>query len=179
MQYFNEFPTTTYNLTGVNSDTKQITDIWRRVKVRSKIANNMALYDSFDVPEGDSPETVAYKVYGSTDYFWVVCLLNNVVNRFYDWPLDEYNFQQFVKDKYDNPEAIHHYEKTQSSGKQKGDGPSDYTHKIEVNSTEAGAEAVSNIQYERREQDKKRQIKLLSPSYLNEFIDEFRNLIRL
>ena len=63
----------------------------------------MALYDSFDVPEGDSPETVAYKVYGSTEYFWIVCLLNNVVNRFYDWPLDEYNFQQFVKDKYDNP----------------------------------------------------------------------------
>ncbi len=179
MQYFNEFPTTTYNLTGVNGDTKTITDIWRRVKVRSKIANNMALYDSFDVPEGDSPETVAYKVYGSTDYFWVVCLLNNVVNRFYDWPLDEYNFQQFVKDKYNNPDAIHHYEKTQSSGKQKGEGPSDYSHKIEVNSTEAGAEAVSNIEYERREQDKKRQIKLLSPSYLNDFVDEFRNLIRL
>ena len=179
MQYFNEFPTTTYNLTGVNGDTKTITDIWRRVKVRSKIANNMALYDSFDVPEGDSPETVAYKVYGSTDYFWVVCLLNNVVNRFYDWPLDEYNFQQFVKDKYNNPDAIHHYEKTQSSGKQKGEGPSDYSHKIEVNSTEAGAEAVSNIEYERREQDTKRQIKLLSPSYLNDFVDEFRNLIRL
>ena len=179
MQYFNEFPTTTYNLTGVNGDTKTITDIWRRVKVRSKIANNMALYDSFDVPEGDSPETVAYKVYGSTDYFWVVCLLNNVVNRFYDWPLDEYNFQQFVADKYENPNAAHHYEKTQSSGKQSGSGPSDYSHKIEVNSTEAGAEAVSNIEYERREQDKKRQIKLLSPSYLNDFVDEFRNLIRL
>ena len=179
MQYFNEFPTMKYNISGVNGDTKDITDIWRRVKVRSKIANNLALYDSFDVPEGDSPETVSYKVYGSTDYFWVVCLLNNVVNRFYDWPLDEYNFQQYVADKYDNVEAIHHYEITQKSGKQKGDGPSDYSHMIECNSDEAGAGAVSNIEYERREQDKKRQIKLLTPGYLNSFIDEFRNLIRL
>ena len=177
MRYFNEFPVIDYNLSGVNGNTKKVTDIWRRVKVRSKIANNVALFDKFDVPEGDSPETVAYKVYGSADYFWVVCLLNNVVNRYYDWPLDEYSFQQYVADKYANPDGIHHYEITQSSGRQTGDGPSDYSHKLEVNSDTSGAQSVSNIEYERREQDKKRQIKLLQPNYLNNFIDEFRRLI--
>tara|TARA_B000000609_G_scaffold137310_1_gene113737 strand:+ start:1070 stop:1609 length:540 start_codon:yes stop_codon:yes gene_type:complete len=178
MQYFSEFPKIDYNITGVNGNVKEITDIWRRVKVRSKIADNVSLYDQYDVPEGDSPETIAFKVYGSTDYFWVICLLNNVVNRYHDWPLDEFNFQQFVKDKYDNPEAIHHYEKTQLSGRQTGEGPADYSHKIEVNADEAGAEAVSNIQHERRLQDKKRQIRVLQPAFLNTFIDEFRELIR-
>ena len=177
MPYFNQFPIVKYNLTGVNSNTKEVTDIWRNVKVRSKIANNVALFDRFDVPEGDSPETVAYKVYGDQEYFWVVCIMNNIVNRYYDWPLDEYNFQQYVKDKYDNPAGIHHYEKTQSSGKQKGQGPSDYSHKIEVNADTAGAQSVSNIEYESRLQDEKRQIKLLQPNYLNNFIDEFRRLI--
>ena len=178
MQYFSEFPKIDYNITGVNGNVKEITDIWRRVKVRSKIADNVSLYDQYDVPEGDSPETIAFKIYGSTDYFWVICLLNNVVNRYHDWPLDEFNFQQFVKDKYDNPEAIHHYEKTQLSGRQTGEGPADYSHKIEVNADEAGAEAVSNIQHERRLQDKKRQIRVLQPAFLNTFIDEFRELIR-
>ena len=177
MIYFNEFPKIDYNITGIKGNVKEVTDIWRRVKVRSKIANNVALFDNFDVPEGDSPETVAYKVYGDAEYFWIVCLMNNVVNRYYDWPLDEFNFQQFVADKYTNPDAIHHYEITQSSGKQTGDGPSDYSHKIEVNSDYVGAESVSNIEYERRLQDEKRQIKLLSPQYLNSFIDEFRRLI--
>ena len=177
MPYFNEFPVINYNLSGINGNTKEITDIWRRVKVRSKIANNVALFDKFDVPEGDSPETVAYKVYGDAEYFWVVTLMNNIVNRYYDWPLDEYSFQQYVSDKYANPDAIHHYEITQSSGKQTGDGPSDYTHKVECNATEPGAESVSNIEYERRLQDEKRQIKLLQPNYLNNFIDEFRRLI--
>jgi hypothetical protein len=107
------------------------------------------------VGEGESPETVAFKMYGDTNYFWVVCLMNNIVNRFYDWPLDEYVFQQYVADKYSNPEGIHHYEITQSSGKQTGDGPSDYTHKVECNATEPGAESVSNIEYERRLQDEK------------------------
>ena len=178
MPYFNEFPVIDYNLSGVNGNTKEITDIWRRVKVRSKIANNVALFDKFDVPEGDSPETVAYKVYGDAEYFWVVTLMNNIVNRYYDWPLDEYNFQQYLKDKYDNPAGIHHYEITQSSGKQTGDGPADYSHKLEVNSDTVGAESVSNIEYERREQDKKRQIRILLPQYLNAFEEEFVRLVR-
>ena len=177
MQYFNEFPKIDYSITGVKSDTAEITDIWRRVKVRSKIANNVALFDNFDVPEGDSPETVAYKVYGDAEYFWVVCLMNNVVNRYYDWPLDEFSFQQFVADKYSNPDGIHHFERVQDSGPQKGNGPADYSHIIECNSTDAGAQSVSNIEHERRLQDKKRQIKLLQPNYLNNFIDEFRRLI--
>jgi len=178
MPYFNEFPVINYNLSGINGNTKEITDIWRRVKVRSKIANNVALFDKFDVPEGDSPETVAYKVYGDAEYFWVVTLMNNIVNRYYDWPLDEYSFQQYVADKYANPDAIHHYEITQSSGRQSGDGPSDYTHKVECNATEPGAESVSNIEYERRLQDEKRQIRILLPTYLPTFEDEFIKLIR-
>ena len=177
MPYFDQFPIIDYNLTGVKGNTKEVTDIWRRVKVRSKIANNVALFDNFDVPEGDSPETVAYKVYGDAEYFWIVCLMNNVVNRYYDWPLDEHSFQEFLKDKYDNPAGIHHYEAVQSSGRQEGNGPADFSHLIEVNSDYPGAQSVSNAQFERRLQDKKRQIKLLQPNYLNNFIDEFRRLI--
>ena len=61
--------------------------------------------------------------------------------------------------------SIHHYEVTQSS-KQTVDGPADYSHKLEVNSDYPGAQSVSNREYEQREQDKKRQIRVLSPQYL-------------
>ena len=177
-KFFTAFPKIDYNLTGINSNTKEVTDIFRRVKIRSKIADNVTLFDKYDVKEGETPEDIAYKLYGDADYFWVITLVNNIVNRYYDWPLDEYVFQQYVADKYDNAEAIHHYEITQSSGNQKGNGPADYSHKLECNSTEPGAEAVSNIQYERRLQDKKRQISLLTPQYLPVFEGEFRKLIR-
>ena len=177
-KYFKQFPLLDYNLSGVNGNTQEVTDIFRRVKVRSKIADNVSLFDKFDVHEGEKPEDVAYKAYGDADYFWVICLINNVVNRYYDWPLDEFNFQQYVADKYSNPDGIHHYEITQSSGRQTGEGPADYSHKLEVNSDTAGAESVSNIEYERREQDKKRQIRILLPQYLSVFEDEFVRLVR-
>ena len=153
-KFFSPFPKIDYNLSGVNGNTIVVTDIFRRVKARSKIQDNITLFDKYTVLEGEKPEDIAYKAYGSADYFWVVTLINNIVNRYYDWPLDEYVFQQYVADKYANPDAIHHYEITQSSGKQTGNGPDDYSHKIEVNSDTVGAESVSNIEYERRAQDK-------------------------
>lgn len=178
MKYFDEFPLVNYNLSGVNGNTIQVTDIFRRVKIRDKIASNVSLFDKYDVHEGEKPEDVAYKAYGDADYFWVITLMNNIVNRYYDWPLPEYEFQQFVADKYTNPDGIHHYEITQSSGKQRGEGPADYSHKLEVNSDTVGAQSVSNIEYERRLQDQKRQIRILLPQYLQTFENEFIDLIR-
>tara|TARA_B100000287_G_scaffold126329_1_gene118442 strand:- start:1513 stop:2055 length:543 start_codon:yes stop_codon:yes gene_type:complete len=177
-KYFSSFPTIKYNLDGVNGTTNDVTDIFRRVKARSKIADNVTLFDNYDVHEGEKPEDVAYKIYGEADYFWVVTLVNNIVNRYYDWPLDSFSFQEYVKDKYSNPDGIHHYEVTQSSGKQTGDGPADYSHKLEVNSDYPGAQSVSNREYEQRIQDEKRQIRVLLPRHLPIFEDEFRKLIR-
>ena len=177
-KYFSSFPTIKYNLDGVNGTTNDVTDIFRRVKARSKIADNVTLFDNYDVHEGEKPEDVAYKIYGQAEYFWVVTLVNNIVNRYYDWPLDSFSFQEYVKDKYSNPDDIHHYEVTQSSGKQTGDGPADYSHKLEVNSDYPGAQSVSNREYEQRIQDEKRQIRVLLPRHLPIFEDEFRKLIR-
>ena len=105
-------------------------------------------------------------------------LPNNITDAYYDWPMSEQNFETFLKDKYTNPDAIHHYETTQSSGKTKANGPDDYSYLVEVNSDAAGAQSVSNRQYEQRIQDEKRQINLLNPSYLNTFIEEFNKLVR-
>ena len=175
--YFSKFPKILYDIKQ-DGTSKVVTDIFRRIKVREKIKDNISLLDKYDVGEGETPETVAFKIYGDTNYFWIICLMNNVVNRFYDWPLDEFVFQQYVADKYSNPDGIHHYEITQSSGKQTGEGPADYSHKLEVNSDTVGAESVSNIEYERRLQDQKRQIKILPHSYISVFENEFDNLIR-
>ena len=176
-QYFETFPKRLYDLKGDGRQTL-VTDIFRRVKVRNNIKDNLALMSTYDVVPGDTPETISYKHFGSTDYFWVICLINNITDRFYDWPLDYQAFEEFVKDKYDNPDAIHHYEKTQSSGSQTGNGPGDFSHKIEVNSTDADAQSVSNYEYEQRLQDQKRQIKLLDKAYLNVFLEEFERLVQ-
>jgi hypothetical protein len=175
--FFSQFPKILYDING-NGNNKVLPDIFRRIKIRSKVKDNYALLDRYDVENGESPETVAYKVYGSTDYWYVVCLMNNIINRQHDWPLSYQAFEEYVIDKYDNPNAIHHYEKLQSSGHTVSEGPADYDHYIEVNADDPDGQSVSNYEYEQRLQDQKRQIQILNPSYLPAFLEEFRKLIR-
>ena len=175
--FFSQFPKILYDING-DGNNKVLPDIFRRIKIRSKLKDNYALLDKYDVENGESPETVAYKVYGSTDYWYVVCLMNNIVNRQHDWPLSYQAFEEYVNDKYDNPGAVHHYEKLQSSGHTVSEGPADFDHYVEVNSDDPDGQSVSNYEYEQRLQDQKRQIQILNPSYLPAFLEEFRKLIR-
>tara|TARA_Y100000401_G_scaffold98003_1_gene85609 strand:- start:74 stop:607 length:534 start_codon:yes stop_codon:yes gene_type:complete len=175
--YFRQFEKGYYDLKG-DGKQKLVVDLMTRVKVREKILDEASLYDKYDVPSGERPEDTAFKHFGSSQYHWVVLLTNNITDVYYDWPMSEQSFETFIKDKYTNPDGIHHYEVTQSSGKTTGSGPDDYSHKIEVNSDATGAQSVSNREYEQRLQDEKRSINLLNPAYLTTFIEEFNNLVR-
>jgi len=174
--YFSKFPKGNYDIKG-NGNQKLVTDLFRRIKLRSKISDESSLYDVYDVPNGEKPEDTAYKHFGDPELHWVILITNNITDRYYGWPLTDQDFETYVRNKYTNPDAIHHYEITQSSGPQEGNGPDDYSHKIEVNSTQVGAQLVSNREYEQRLQDEKRQIKLLQPQFLGLFISEFEKLI--
>ena len=174
MQYFKEFPKIIYDITG-RGDFKLITDLLRRVKVRDGIKNNVSVFDKYNVPDGQTPEQTSELLYGTQDYWWVILLMNNIKDRFYDWPLSTVQFQDYMTSKYTNAYAIRHYEITQTSGPTQ---IQDNSHLIEVNSTQPGATSVSYREYENRLQDKKRQIQILDKQYLPSFVDEFLSLIK-
>jgi|TARA_A100001015_G_scaffold199150_1_gene222294 hypothetical protein len=175
--YFSKFEKGFYDLKGDGND-KVVSDLMTRVKVRSKVIDEASLYDKYDVPSGERPEDTAFKHFGSAQYHWVVLLTNNITDAYYGWPMSEQAFETFIREKYTNPDGIHHYEITKSSGKTTASGPNDYSHKIEVNSDATGAQSVSNREFEQRLQDEKRSINLLNPSYLPTFLDEFNDLVR-
>jgi hypothetical protein len=136
------------------------------------------VFEKYDVKDGEKPEDIAFKWLGDAELHWVILMTNNVTDRYYDWPMNQIQFAEFLIDKYsDNVDAVHHYEVTKDSGRTTSQGPSDYSHLVEVNSDTANAISISNRQYEEREQDKKRQIQLINKSLVGDFIDEFDRLI--
>ena len=177
--YFSKFPLIPYQISTQDS-LKLVPDILRRIKIRESLRAGSSLFDRYDVKENENPEDVAFKWFGSADLHWVILLTNNVTDRYYDWPLSQPDFAEFLTDKYGagNEDSAHHYELVRSSGKTTSSGPSDYSHRVEVNSDETDAITVTNREYEERLQDQKRQIKLLSKSFLADFIEEFDILVR-
>lgn len=171
--YFNYFPKIYYDAVG-QGNYKEVTHLLRRVQIKKGLIDTGTFFDEYNVQAGDTPEIVSEKFYGSNEYYWVILLINNVKDRYYDWPLPQYDFEQYVNDKYDNPNGVHHYEATQSSG---ATSSYDRSHLIQVNSDYPNASVVTNYEYEQREQEKKSRIRMLRPELLSVFVEEFKTLL--
>jgi len=170
--YFDAFPKIYYDGKGTG-DHKVVTNLLRRVGVRAHVKTNASLFDTYDVKEGDSPESVAFKMYGDSNLHWVILLLNDITDRYHGWPMSTPQFLAFVNEKYSDPNGVHHYEISATSG--------DTTKKINIgtsNTDYPSATVITNIEYEEWSQDQIRQIRLIDPGYIQQFIKEFNDLMQ-
>ena len=165
-----------YDVKG-DKNYKLVTEIIKRVKVRNAVKDGLVIFDKYDVKYGENPEDVAFKYYDDAELHWVVLLVNNITDRYYDWPLTDPQFQLFLTDKYGagSEDAVHHYELAQTSG---ATTSSDDSHMLEVNSDTENATTITNREYEERKQNQLRQIRLLDRRYLNQFVEEFEQLMK-
>ena len=171
--YFNSFPVIPYDSKG-DLQFKDVTNLLRRVGMRTKLKTSTFLYDTYNVKEGETPEMIAHKLYGDSQLHWVILLVNEITDRYHQWPMTGGQFLDYLNDKYSNPDGIHHYETTQTSG--------DTKIKIEVENdvdedAYTGLTPITNREYEENEQDKRRQIRLVDPSFVEQFVDEFKKLM--
>jgi len=171
--YFKNFPIIPYDSVG-DLQFKDVTNLLRRVGLRAKLKSNTSLYDTYDVKEGETPEMIAFKLYGDSELHWIILIVNDITDRYHQWPMNFSQFNEYLNDKYSNPDGIHHYETTQSSG--------DTKVKIQIENdvdedAYTGLTPVTNREYEESEQDAKRTIRLLDPSFVDQFVDEYKKLI--
>jgi hypothetical protein len=174
--YFSQFPTIYYDAVG-NSNPKVVTHLLKRVALHSKASETVALFDTYDVRNGETPEMIAHKYYDDAEYHWVILLVNNITDRYHQWPMNTRQFLAHLAERYDNVNAVHHYEIYQESG--------DTSVKINIGTsnvdadgnTIAAATLITNREYEEEKQDVLRKIRLLDPEYLEKFVEEFERLV--
>ena len=123
MAYFDMFPNIYYSAKGDGKFTI-MKDIMSRVKMISSVKENVLGFDYYDVKDGETPEMIAHKYYGDVNLHWTIFIANDIIDYYEDWPMSTQRFEEFVKNKYTNPQAIHHYEISQTSG----DTTVSYTH---------------------------------------------------
>ena len=171
--YFESFPTIFYDANG-DGTFKDVKNLLRRVGLRTLVKTNVLLFDTYEVKEGETPEMIAHKLYGDSNLHWIILMINEVTDRYHQWPMTVPQFLDFINDKYDNPDGIHHYETTQTSG--------DTKVKIEVfnevdDDAYTGLTPITNREYEEDRQDKLRSIRLIDPKFIGQFVAEFQTLM--
>jgi len=117
-------------------------DISRRFTINKTIKNNPMLYQEYIVQGDESAEDIAQDFYGDAKMYWLIYLINDIIDPFYGWLLSEQELNLFVEDKYGtgNVNSIHHGN-------------------------------ISNIQYETAINDSKRKIRIIRPSHVDNIVN--------
>ena len=98
-KYFSYFSKTVYSLDNSNN-VDVVTDITTRFAFEKTFQNNSSVYYEYDVQDSDTPEIIANKMYGSSDKYWIILMLNQITDPQFDFPLDQRTIISFIDEKY-------------------------------------------------------------------------------
>ena len=111
--YFANFPKIVYDFDlSAGTDYQIVTDITHNVRFRKQILENISLYDYYDMREGETPEIISEKIYGTPYYHWVIMLANQRYDYVNDFPISQLELDTLVAQRYGSTkiEHVHHYE---------------------------------------------------------------------
>lgn len=172
--FFSKFNTTNYNY-------KELTNITNSVVAKFTPALNTSLFYYHTVVDGETPETLSYRFYNDARYHWIIILLNAIVDPHFDWALDALRFDAFMKMKYGsgNEDKVNHFWNINTDRRvdevehqEYVDAQGDVIGNLPVHIS-----PISNREYEQVKNDEKRNIRILNPKYLYNFVDQFERLM--
>lgn len=103
MSYFKDFPQFLYDfMYDDRIRTTVVRDITRNIRIKKEIIQNVTLYDEYDIVDGETPEILAERFYGSPNYHWIIMIANGKYDWRSDFPLKEEVLQRHIKTTY-NP----------------------------------------------------------------------------
>ena len=193
MAYFTNFPKVSLPSFADNRssslDFVNSTNLFKRGKIREEIIGSVSAFERFSINGDDRPDNVAFKVYGDSSLDWVILISNNILNVRDEWPMNQYDFQRYIDNKYSTSllTQIHHYESKEvrnTNGlilQEAGiwvDG--DHSFSWSENGkkyTQTGTTSVSNLQFEEDRNNKKRSINVIRSRYLEVIKEDMRELL--
>ena len=88
-RYFKYFPTTPYSLSNNYTDIQTVTNLTTGFSFDNNLTENSILYYEYTIKDGDTPENLSHKIYGTSENHWIIMKMNNIIDVKNDWPLDQ------------------------------------------------------------------------------------------
>lgn len=95
-----------YTITLIDGKVYPVRDIFAFQNIFSSFFNDKQYVMRYTILSGDSPRSIAYYLYSSERYEWIIYCLNNIVNPYFEWPLSEDQFYEMIETKYLNKSCL-------------------------------------------------------------------------
>jgi hypothetical protein len=105
MRFFSQFPITDYKING-EATSSSLIDIYRHVDVNETLIDDITSYRLYNIKDGERPDIVSFKLYGSPEYHWSFFIINEELNSMNDWPRSFNEQASFIDKKYDEHSVL-------------------------------------------------------------------------
>lgn len=192
MAYFKFLPNIEYlsPLDKPNNDARVTAkNLFRRVKLvdGANILDTAYLFDKYVIEEGERPDNVAQKVYGNSNFDWLVIFSAGIINQRHEWPLSSQELYEYAENKYGVEfSAIKHYRTTEvkdANGRlilpagqivdQSFTIPNPTNPLVTINPVQG----ITNYEYEYERNENNREINLIKPSYKQKVVSELASIL--
>ena len=93
--YFRPFPKIQYDLKK-NNLPLLLTNVTARYKIRDRLKDRVAIYYDYVVQDSDRPDLIAFKYYNDETLDWLIYLVNDIIDPYYDWALTQDSFNKYM-----------------------------------------------------------------------------------
>lgn len=177
MTFFKRFDNINYDPDNIGK--RNAVNITNSLVMKYSPIKDTTLYFNYTIQDGEKPEDVSYKHYGTSQYHWILVLINDVVDQYYDWLLSAKELESYMEDKYgDDLYDVHHF--TNLTTGKRVDEFDELGYREDIDNEIAlpvYIHPVSNREYEIGKNEEKRLIKVISPNYINDVITQFEEIM--
>jgi hypothetical protein len=174
--YFYDFENVDYDFGIDKTELITIKNFLHRFRFVESVKADLSAWSYWTVRDKETPEIISFKIYGTTHMYWLICLFNNIMDYNSDWPKDDIGVYNDAVSKYADlggVTGIHHYESDVS------DDLNAYPAGITVPSTYGySIIPISNLEYEIKLNQAKREIQLINPDNMPGILREFQSITK-
>ena len=182
-------PELLYNISSkpLDPDFLFVKNIWRRAEILTEYKSQVTIFNEITVRDGERPEDIATAFYNNPFYNWTVLIANDVVDVYSQWPRSITQLQDFINQKYDNPQATKHHVTTEvkdaknniivEAGKVVASNYQISYYNGSTTVTATPVVSVSNEQFEFEENAKKARIQIIKPQLIEDFVENYYSIL--
>lgn len=196
---FQDFPRIAYTLNDFESE-EVVVDIFRRVVLSKEFLENSYYYETYEVLHGETPEELSYRFYGTPNLYWLILMVNNIIDPRFDWPLSENDLYKNTAAKYGADNVFTINKGVNADGYQVETFfilTEDSTHKdpirlvaednnivdgikspIAYKDSDKIADFVSNYEVEQNKNESSRSIRVIKSNIVEEILTNFKTLLK-
>jgi N-glycosylase/DNA lyase len=135
------------------------------------------------IKDSPRPELLSYQLYGTTEYYWVLLLINDIYDPYYDWIMSDQSVHEYAAQKYKNVGGSNEVAYYISSQGEKFWNVYEAEPQLWYDKRDliqkylqfhGALVPVTNIEHEFIENEKKRVVRIIQPNDITSFINDFR-----